>query len=53
MQEEAENERMHMMTFLQLKKPGPIFRGAVILTQWVFTAMFSFTYLFSPNYCHR
>ena len=51
--DEAENERMHLMTFLQLKKPGPIFRGSVILTQWIFTAMFSFTYLLSPNYCHR
>ena len=35
--EEAENERMHLMTFLQLRKPGPIFRFGVIATQYVFT----------------
>jgi hypothetical protein len=52
-QEEAENERMHLMTFLQLKKPGPFFRGVVIVAQWAFIAMFSSAYLISPNFCHR
>ncbi len=51
--EEAENERMHLMTFLQLRKPGPLFRGVVIVAQWVFTAFFSTAYLVSPRYCHR
>lgn len=51
--EEAENERMHLMTFLQLKKPGPFFRGVVIVAQWTFIAMFSSAYLISPNFCHR
>jgi Alternative oxidase len=31
--EESENERMHLLTFLYLKKPGPMFRGAVAVTQ--------------------
>jgi Alternative oxidase len=31
--EESENERMHLLTFLYLKKPGPVFRGAVAVTQ--------------------
>ena len=31
--EEAENERMHLLTFLKLRSPGPIFRLSVILTQ--------------------
>ncbi len=31
--EEAENERMHLLTFLQLRQPGPLFRGAVLVTQ--------------------
>ena len=31
--EEAENERMHLLTFIQLKRPGPLFRLAVIGTQ--------------------
>lgn len=51
--EEAENERMHLMTFMQLRRPGPIFRGTVIMTQWLFTFTFSFAYLLSPNFCHR
>ena len=51
--EEAENERMHLMTFLQLKRPGPIFRFAVIFTQTIFTAGFFATYLISPKFCHR
>ena len=31
--EEAENERMHLLTFLALKQPGPLFRGLVLLGQ--------------------
>ena len=30
---QAENERMHLLTFLALKQPGPIFRGMVLLGQ--------------------
>lgn len=31
--EEAENERMHLLTFLELRKPGFMFRGMVLLSQ--------------------
>ena len=31
--EEAENERMHLLTFLQLRQPGMFFRGMVLLSQ--------------------
>ena len=31
--EEAENERMHLLTALELKKPGPLFKMAVLATQ--------------------
>ena len=51
--EEAENERMHLMTFLQLKNPGPIFRFGVVCTQYIFTAGFFAAYLASPKFCHR
>jgi len=51
--EEAENERMHLMTFLQLRNPGPILRAAVASTQILFTALFSLAYLISPHFCHR
>jgi hypothetical protein len=36
---EAENERMHLLTFLKLKQPGPVFRGAVLTAQAVFWPM--------------
>ncbi len=51
--EEAENERMHLLTFIQLKQPGPIFRFAVLLTQGIFMNGFFLTYLFCPRICHR
>jgi hypothetical protein len=31
--EEAENERMHLLTALELRRPGPLFKIAVIGTQ--------------------
>ena len=31
--EEAENERMHLLTALELRKPGPLFKLVVIGTQ--------------------
>jgi threonyl-tRNA synthetase len=33
---EAENERMHLLTFLELRQPGWIFRGFVLLGQGTF-----------------
>lgn len=51
--EEAENERMHLLTFLYLKKPGPIFRTSVTLTQGLIWNAFFFTYLVNPKICHR
>jgi hypothetical protein len=33
---EAENERMHLLTFLELRNPGWIFRGFVLLGQGTF-----------------
>eukprot|EP01025_Chloroclados_australasicus_P013971 TRINITY_DN16537_c0_g1_i1.p1 TRINITY_DN16537_c0_g1~~TRINITY_DN16537_c0_g1_i1.p1 ORF type:complete len:365 (-),score=25.65 TRINITY_DN16537_c0_g1_i1:500-1471(-) len=51
--EEAENERMHLLTFLKLRDPGPIFRGFVILSQGIFFNTFFLAYLVSPKFCHR
>ena len=51
--EEAENERMHLMTFMQLRRPGLFFRFAVINTQIIFTLCFCLAYLLSPRLCHR
>jgi len=51
--EEAENERMHLMTFLELKQPGRVLRFTVAGTQIIFTGFFSLAYLISPHFCHR
>lgn len=51
--EEAENERMHLMTALQLRQPSWLFRSGVIVSQGAFVTMFSIAYLLSPRFCHR
>jgi threonyl-tRNA synthetase len=38
---EAENERMHLLTFLKLREPGTLFRGAVLATQALVWPMYS------------
>ncbi|XP_063427500.1 uncharacterized protein LOC134711003 [Mytilus trossulus] len=51
--EEAENERMHLMTALQLREPSNLFRLCVVGAQGTFVTMFSLAYLMSPRFCHR
>lgn len=51
--EDAENERMHLMTFMALKKPSIWFRAMVLGAQGVFSNLFFFSYLISPKTCHR
>ncbi|KAJ3154832.1 hypothetical protein HDU86_004532 [Geranomyces michiganensis] len=50
---EAENERMHLLSFLKVKQPSIIFRAMVLMTQGIFFNMFFFSYLLSPRTCHR
>jgi len=50
---EAENERMHLMIALSLRKPGPLFRAAVVGAQGFFFWSFGLAYLLSPRFCHR
>lgn len=50
---EAENERMHLLIVLQLRKPGFLFRAAVIATQTVFFPTFALAYLVSSKFCHQ
>ena len=48
--DESENERMHLMTFLELgEKKGPLFRAAVVVAQGVMWNFFFLLYLASPN----
>ncbi|KAK2161626.1 hypothetical protein LSH36_113g05009 [Paralvinella palmiformis] len=51
--EEAENERMHLMTALQLKQPSLMFKGTVLAAQGMFVTWFSVAYMIAPRYCHR
>lgn len=50
--EEAENERMHLLTFLQLRQPGMFFRGMVLLSQGMFFNAYFIAYVMSPKLCH-
>ncbi|KAI9004036.1 alternative oxidase-domain-containing protein [Gaertneriomyces semiglobifer] len=51
--EEAENERMHLLTFMKMKQPSIPFRAMVLLTQGVFFNLFFASYMLSPRTCHR
>ncbi|KIK69608.1 hypothetical protein GYMLUDRAFT_33984 [Collybiopsis luxurians FD-317 M1] len=51
--EEAENERMHLMTFMTLRNPSIFFRALILGAQGVFYNLFFLTYLFAPRACHR
>ena len=51
--EEAENERMHLMTFVQIAKPNMFERLAIMLVQWVFYIGFFLLYLVSKRTAHR
>ena len=51
--EEAENERMHLLTFLNAFKPGRFTRFTVFVTQFGFFFSFTFLYIASPRTAHR
>ena len=51
--EEAENERMHLMTFINIAKPSVFERFLVIIVQGIFFNLYFVMYLVSPRTCHR
>nr|Q40578.2 RecName: Full=Ubiquinol oxidase 2, mitochondrial; AltName: Full=Alternative oxidase 2; Flags: Precursor [Nicotiana tabacum] len=51
--EEAENERMHLMTFMEVAKPNWYERALVFAVQGVFINAYFVTYLLSPKLAHR
>lgn len=51
--EEAENERMHLMVFLQIAPPSAFERLLILLAQGVFYNLFFLLYLASPRTAHR
>jgi ubiquinol oxidase len=50
---EAENERMHLMTFIEIAKPNAFERFLVLTAQAIFWNMFFFIYVFFPRTAHR
>ena len=51
--EEAENERMHLMTFMHIARPSAFERLLVLLAQGIFYNSFFLLYLLSPRTAHR
>ena len=51
--DEAENERMHLMTFIQIAKPTFIERIIIMMAQFIFILMYSIIYLSSQRTAHR
>jgi ubiquinol oxidase len=51
--EEAENERMHLLTFVRIARPSTFERLLVLLAQGVFYNLFFLLYLLSPRTAHR
>lgn len=49
--EEANNERMHLLSFINMKDPGMLFRGAVVFSQFGFGTAFLLAYMASPKLC--
>lgn len=51
--DEAENERMHLMTFISVAEPTRLERWVILLGQGVFFNLYFLLYLFAPRVAHR
>ena len=51
--EEADNERMHLMTFIKIAQPSVFERALIMIGQAVFFNFYFFLYLFAPKTAHR
>jgi ubiquinol oxidase len=51
--DEAENERMHLMTFIEIAQPSVFERVLIMVVQAIFYNAYFFLYLFSPMTAHR
>ena len=51
--DEAENERMHLLTFLHIAWPSRLDRLLILLAQGAFFNLFFFLYMISPKTAHR
>ena len=51
--DEAANERMHLMTFIEIAKPTFIERIIIMMAQFIFILMYLFIYIISQKTAHR
>lgn len=51
--DEAENERMHLMTFINIAQPSVFERFLILIAQGVFFNLYFLLYLFAPKTAHR
>jgi ubiquinol oxidase len=51
--DEADNERMHLMTFVELANPNIVERLIILLAQAIFITFYAIVYFFFPKTAHR
>ncbi|MEO1688235.1 MAG: alternative oxidase [Pseudomonadota bacterium] len=51
--DEAENERMHLMTFIHIAQPTTFERFVILIGQAIFFNAYFWLYLFAPQTAHR
>lgn len=51
--DEAENERMHLMTFVEIAQPNAFERMLILLAQGIFFNFYFLLYLIAPRTAHR
>ena len=51
--DEADNERMHLMTFIHIAEPSRMERLMIMIAQAMFYNFYFFLYLFAPRTAHR
>ena len=51
--DEAENERMHLMTFIHIAKPTFVERIVIMIAQFIFIITYAIIYLISQRTAHR
>jgi ubiquinol oxidase len=51
--DEAENERMHLMTFIEIAQPNWFERYLIVAVQFIFYNCYFFLYVLAPRTAHR
>jgi len=51
--DEADNERMHLMTFIKIAEPSRFERFLIMVAQLIFYNLYFFLYLLAPKTAHR